>query len=39
VLVIDDEQMNIEVIKAMLGEQGLTADIALSGNTALSLLE
>jgi len=30
--------MNIEVCKAMLGEQGVAADTALSGNVALSLV-
>jgi CheY-like chemotaxis protein len=39
VLLVDDEQMNIEVIKAMLDEQGIAADVALSGSIALSLLE
>ena len=39
VLIVDDDQMNIEVIKAMLEDQDVVTDTALSGNAALALVE
>jgi CheY-like chemotaxis protein len=39
VLIVDDDNMNIEVIKAMLDSLNVISDTALSGNAALSLIE
>eukprot|EP00354_Favella_ehrenbergii_P007860 CAMPEP_0170451622 /NCGR_PEP_ID=MMETSP0123-20130129/797_1 /TAXON_ID=182087 /ORGANISM="Favella ehrenbergii, Strain Fehren 1" /LENGTH=74 /DNA_ID=CAMNT_0010713365 /DNA_START=887 /DNA_END=1111 /DNA_ORIENTATION=+ len=39
ILLIDDEPINIEVIKAMLEMHNYTSDIANSGRQALSLVK
>ena len=38
-LIIDDELMNISVMKAMINAKGFEVDIALSGIKALELIE
>ena len=39
VLVVDDDQMNIEVMKAMLDQENIAFDIAFRGSMALSCIE
>ena len=39
VLVVDDDLMNIEVMKAMLGQLNVEFDVALQGRMALSLIK
>ena len=39
VLIIDDEVMNIEILKAMLWQRGFKCDCAFSGLEALQLLK
>ena len=38
-LVIDDEAMNVSVMKAMLNAKGYEVDVALNGKKALQLIE
>ena len=38
-LVIDDEAMNVSVMKAMINAKGYEVDVALSGKKALELIE
>jgi len=39
VLVVDDEPMNIEVMRAMLDQKGIEIDCALNGKIALKLIQ
>jgi CheY-like chemotaxis protein len=39
ILVVDDEPMNIEVVKAMLLSKERNIDLALDGKSALNLIE
>ena len=39
VLIVDDEPMNILLMKSMLEDRGIMSDIAISGSAALSLVE
>ena len=39
VLIVDDEPMNILLMKSMLEDRGIMSDIAISGSAAISLVE
>ena len=38
-MIVDDDVMNIEVLKAMLGSQSVPTDSAMSGPQALSMIK
>ena len=38
-LIVDDEALNIEVLKMMLNDQGIEVDIAMGGQPALNLIK
>ena len=38
VLVVDDDMMNIEVLRSMLGDCGVACDFALKGSEALAMI-